>query len=343
MKGFPISRRRFISGTASTPTILALGGAGINALAQKARAAANPFAYDIERFGRTDPRLIRYEQVAGFPSGAAQPRRIKVGEDGRFYIAGSTGVIVIDANGSLVSKIALASPAQCIAVAAEGSVFVGLQDHIEVFDREGARQQTWEVPGKKTWLTAVALGESDLFAADSGNRVILRYDRSGKLVGRIGEKNKERNIPGFIVPSPYLDVVAGKDGLLRVNNPGRHRVELYTVEGDYELAWGKPSAGIEGFCGCCNPVALAMLPDGSCVTCEKGLPRVKVYSGQGAFESVVAGPETFPDHAGPGRIYDASDCTLGGLDAAVDKSGRVCVLDLVSSEVRIFKRKASSS
>ena len=49
---------------------------------------------------------------------------------------------------------------------------------------------------------------------------MLRYDKSGKLAGRIGEKNKERNIPGLIVPSPYLDVVLARDGLLRVNNTG---------------------------------------------------------------------------------------------------------------------------
>ena len=122
------------------------------------------------------------------------------------------------------------------------------------------------------------MGENNVFAADAGNRVVLRYDKSGKLAGRIGEKNKERNIPGLIIPSPYLGVVLAPDGLLRVNNTGRHRVEAYTVNGDLESSWGKPSNAIEGFCGCCNPIGLALLPDGRYVTCEKGLPRVKVYS-----------------------------------------------------------------
>ena len=54
--------------------------------------------------------------------------------------------------------------------------------------------------------------QGDVFAADAGNRVVLRYDKSGKLLGRIGEKNKERNVPGIVMPSPYLDVTLARDG-----------------------------------------------------------------------------------------------------------------------------------
>ena len=90
----------------------------------------------------------------------------------------------------------------------------------------------------------------------------------------------------------------GRDGLLRVNNPGRHSVEVYSAKGDLESSWGKATATLStAFCGCCNPVGVALLADGRCVTCEKGLPRVKVYSAQGVFESVVAGPESFPENA----------------------------------------------
>jgi len=219
---------------------------------------------------------------------------------------------------------------------------VGLRDHIEVYDKQGALLKSWESPGAKTWVTGLAVGENDVFAADSGNRVILRYDRSGKLVRRIGEKNKERNVPGLIVPSPYLKVELARDGLLRVNNPGRHRVEIYTVEGDFELSWGRASAAIDGFCGCCNPIGLALLPDGRCVTCEKGLPRVKVYSEEGKFECVVAGTESFPQNAKTGSTRNPLDGTMGGLEAAVDSQGKIYILDLVAGDVRAMRRKLSA-
>ena len=84
----------------------------------------------------------------------------------------------------------------------------------------------------------------------------------------------------------------------------------------------------------------ALLPDGRCVACEKGLPRVKVYSPQGAFESVVAGPESFFENARAGALKARSDGLLGGLDAAVDSQQRIYILDLVANTVRIMKHKA---
>jgi hypothetical protein len=234
-------------------------------------------------------------------------------------------------------EIALAEPSRCCAVEKDGTIYLGVRDHIEVFDAKGQRKLTWDSPGKKAWLTGIAVTEKEVFVADAGNRVVLRYDKSGKLLHRLGEKDKERNIPGFIIPSPFFDVEIARDGLLRVSNPGRHRVELYTADGDFEGAWGTVSMGITGFCGCCNPINLALLPDGRFVTCEKGLPRVKVYSATGEFESVVAGVESFVEN---GKACGPADCTAGGLDAAVDAQGRIYILDLVTGDVRVMKPKA---
>jgi sugar lactone lactonase YvrE len=247
---------------------------------------------------------------------------------------------VFDSQGKHVQEFKLAGPARCVAVAADGTVYAGLRDHLQVFDSKGTHLASWASPGQKTWFTGLAVSENDLFAADAANRVILHYDREGKLLGKIGEKNKDRNVPGLVVPSPYLDVVLGRDGLLRVNNPGRHRVEVYTVGGDLELFWGKPSAAVEGFCGCCNPIALTLAADGRLITCEKGLPRVKVYSTDGKFESIVAGPESFPENAKNGATHDPADGMLGGLDAAADRAGRIYILDLVVGDVRVMTRKA---
>ena len=217
---------------------------------------------------------------------------------------------------------------------------MGLRDRIVVFDSNGNRLSAWEVPGKRTWLTGLAVDANHLFAADAGNRVLLHFDRSGNLVGRIGEKNEERDIPGFVVPSPYFSVTIHPDGLLRVNNPGRHRVEAYTFEGDFEGAWGKASGAVDGFCGCCNPIRVAPLPDGRMITCEKGLPRVKLYSATGEFESVVAGTSAFPENARVGAGERDADAALAGLTAAVDSRGRVAILDHVTGAIRILQPKA---
>jgi hypothetical protein len=340
-----ITRRRFLKETAGGAGMLAVGSGSFAVSAGLARGGSagqepNPFAYDVERLRKTDPKLIHYEQAGHFPGPNPDPRRIAIGPEDRVYIAAGDSVSVLDREGTRVNDIGLGAAARCVAVAGDGTLYAGVRDHVEVFDRQGKRLATWDSPGQRTWFTGLAAGENDVFAADAGNRVVLRYDKTGKVAGRIGEKNKERNIPGLIMPSPYLDVKLARDGLLRVNNTGRHRVETYTPSGDLEFSWGKASAAIEGFCGCCNPVGLALLPDGRCVTCEKGLPRVKVYSPEGVFESVVAGPESFVENAKATFVKGGEDCRLGGLDAAVDSQQRIYILDLVANDVRVMKRKA---
>jgi len=299
--------------------------------------AGNPFAYDISRLEKTDPKLIAYEETARWKAPHPEARRLAIGHDDTLYVCSGNYVTAMNHLGTSGLEIALAEPPRCVAPAADGSIFVGLRDHVELFDAKGARKAAWDSPGKKPWFTGLAVTGNGVFAADAGNRVILRYDKSGKLVRRIGEKDKDRNIPGFIIPSPFFDVEVARDGLLRANNPGRHRVELYTADGDLEGSWGATSMGIAGFCGCCNPINLALLPNGKYVTCEKGLPRVKVYSATGEFESVVAGVETFAANA---KACGPSDCTAGGLDAVVDTQGRIYILDFVTGDLRVMKSKA---
>jgi hypothetical protein len=328
------SRRHFLSRAAATTATVAIAPGLVDAAG-----TTNPFAYDVSKLERTDPKLIGYTETGRWNSRLASARRILAGPENRIHIAAGSAITLFTAEGERVWESALPDAVRCATVAGDGSVFAGLRGTILEFDARGRKQNSWEVPDKKAWLTGLAVGGNDLFAADSGNRIVWRFDRSGKLLGRIGGKNEERNIPGFVVPSPYLDVKIHRDGLLRVNNPGRHRVEAYTFDGDFEGSWGKPSAGIEGFCGCCNPVSIALLPDGRFVTAEKGIPRVKVYGLQGGFECVVAGTELFTENARMGGGGGFADAAMAGLDVAVDSLERVFILDRVTSEVRVMKRK----
>jgi hypothetical protein len=326
-----VSRRSFLGRTLAGA---ATAGA-LSALAADQTREANPFAYDVSRFLATDPKLIRYAQKRTFTPPHSSPRAIALGPNGNLFIAAGKYVSEVKPDGSMVSEFALTDEARCLAVA-DDSIYVGSRERIEFFDLKGQRRGAWDNPAAKSYFTSLAVGQNDLFVADAGQRLVLRYDRSGKLVSRIGERNKERNIPGFIVPSPFFAVKLAKDGLLRVTNPGRHRVEVYTTDGDFEQAWGRAGAAIEHFCGCCNPTNLALLADGRVVTFEKGIPRVKVYGPDGAFESVVAGAESFAENA---KVCGPNDCTLGGLDGVADAAGRIYILDFVASNVRVMEAK----
>jgi len=298
------------------------------------------FTYNVADLVRIDPNLILYEESARpINTGFTRSRALTVGPKGAIYIAGDKAVHVFSLAGDSLGKIPVADNPRCLALAGDDRIYVGLKDHVKVYDLKGQQLASWPTLGPNAILTGIAVSEENVFVADAGNRVVVRYDSAGKLINRIGKKDPDRNVPGFVVPSAYFDLVVPKDGLLRVVNPGRRRIEAYTPDGDFEFAWGKTSASVEGFCGCCNPVNIALLPEGGYVTCEKGLTRVKIYDSEGLFVGVVAGPEQLVEAGTAGICELPSQCQLSGFDVAVDPAGRVLVLDTIKNIVRIYTRK----
>jgi hypothetical protein len=343
------TRRQFLRRSVGGVSLFGLGGAtgilGFPARADQAngtggrgsgRTLGKEYTYDVSKFFKTDPALIQYDEAAKIATGLEELRAVAIGPEDRIFAAGDKTVRVFSKTGERTGEFKLGDPPRCLAAGAGGSLFVGMQDHVEVFDASGARQARWDGLGGDAVLTGLAVAEKDVFVADAGNRVVLRYDLGGKLLARIGKKNPDKHIPGFIIPSPFFDLAVGSDGMLWVVNPGRHRLEAYTFDGDLQSFWGEESLGVKGFCGCCNPIHFARLPDGRFVTSEKGLPRVKVYSTRGEFEGIVAGPELFPS-----QTINPNSTAVHGvcMDLAVDSAGRVLLADASTRDVRVFTRR----
>ena len=302
------------------------------------------FDYDLEKYQKIDPELIHYQQKAEIPSAMRETRAVAVGLEDRIFVAGDRLIRCFAPDGKKLSDIALEQEPFCLAVGnAEhklpGRIYVGMKDHVEIFSADGTREAVWDrPPGKRTALTSIAAAEDDLFVADAGAIVVWHYDLHGKLLGGIGKRDPERGIRGFVVPSPYFDVAVAPDGLLRVVNPGTHRIEAFTFDGHLELSWGKRGLGVEAFCGCCNPSNIAIMADGRVVTAEKGIPRVKVYDESGKFECVVVGPDVLA----PNRLATVEtrdELRLHPVDLAVDSRERILVLDPAAGCVRIFEHK----
>jgi hypothetical protein len=175
------------------------------------------------------------------------------------------------------------------------------------------------------------VGDGRIFAADSGRRLIWRLDAKGNALGQIraGEI-------GFAVPRAFFPI-AWQDGHLLVAEPGRHQVLRYTADGELVSRWGGRTRDEGGFAGCCNPVSLAPLSDGSVVTVERGQVRVKRFDSDGKFMAHLAGPETFAVHKA--ETEDEGDlfgCEGGLLDVAAAMDGRIVVLDRTAREVRVL-------
>ena len=320
-----------------------VGGRYLTGSAPPAARGGTPDSGDPRALSAADPGLSQYREAGRIRTRFQSLRAVAAGPDDRIYVAGDTRIQVFDRNADPHSGIELRSAPQCLTVSEDSRVYVGLRDQIEVYDSHGAQEQQWRAPG--ALLTCIAVSKDDVFAADAARREVWRYSSQGRYIRRIGKKDSARNVPGFVVPSPYFDLAVAPDGLLRVANPGRHRVEAYTFDGDFELSWGQASMDLEGFCGCCNPINFALLPDGKVVTSEKGLPRIKIHDVDGSFVGVVAGPELFRENeqgcCGSGEVssppQDNSTCQSGGIDVAVDSRGRVLAMDPIAGLVRIFE------
>ncbi|MCC6123497.1 MAG: hypothetical protein IT426_00895 [Pirellulales bacterium] len=301
------------------------------------------FDYSLEEYQKIDPALVKYRQTAEIPLEMQEPRGVAAGIDDKIYVVGKDGLAVFDPQGTEVKTVRLEGETQCVAVAGKdhsvpGRIYLGMKDHIQALDTVDGPAISWESLGEKANLTSLAVAEQDVFAADAGNRIVWRYDASGKLLGRIGGKDEARNIRGFVIPSPYFETAAAPDGLLRVVNPGAHKIEAFTFDGHLELSWGQRGLDVAAFCGCCNPAAMAILPDGRFVTGEKGIPRVKVYDAEGKFECVVVGPDVLaPNFSATTETRE--DMRLKPVDVAVDSKSRIIVLDPNAGKVRIFEKK----
>jgi hypothetical protein len=255
---------------------------------------------------------------------------IAIIDDNRLCISGDDKILMLNRNGGLLTTINCGESVRTLAIDTDGNIYAGKQDHIEIYSQEGLLKARWDSLGSKSLITSIAIGDRYVFAADAGNHIVWKYEKSGTLLARIGEKDETRDIPGFIIPSPYFDVAVDPDGFLWVANTGRHSLENYTDEGGLRSTWGEYSMTIEGFCGCCNPTHFAILENGFFVTSEKGIARVKIYNRIGVLVSVVAGPELFSEG-------------VTGLDLAVDRQGRIYVVDPGIKAVRIFGKKVNEN
>ncbi len=284
---------------------------------------SNPYAYDLKSFKTGDTTLIMYAEAQHFNTGLKVAHGIAIDRADRIYVCGENSVEVFDSSGNRVTRFPISGTAHCIAVDEKFRIYLGMQDHVEIYQIDGRQIKKWKSFGSQSTITSIAVANNAVFIADAGRKVVYHCDYEGNILKKIGEKDPARTIPGFVIPSPYFDLNIGINGELWVVNPGRHRFEKYNSDGDLTSSWGVASMMMEGFCGCCNPSNFVILSDGSFVTAEKGIERVKVYDPNGNFRWVVAGSDAFIEGT-------------QGIDLARDSKDRIILLDPEKNQIRIF-------
>jgi len=287
----------------------------------------NPYALEVDTFKEVDPALVKYREIKRINLSHPSPKAVAY-QNGKLGLAYENYLQLIDTTGLEIYGIALSGPVTAIAFSPRENLFVGCGDRIEIYDLDGNASDKWQPGNAKTLITALAFKEERVFAADAGNKIVHIYDYDGNPVASFEGRGRMEGNHGFIIPSSYFDLEVDPDNQLWVTNPGMLYLENYSDEGKLRAFWGEASFDIDGFTGCCNPAHFTFLPDGSFVTSEKGITRIKVYKPSGELDGVVATPQAFDEDSEP-------------PDVAVDTLGRIYALDITRNMVRIFEKKAT--
>jgi hypothetical protein len=240
------------------------------------------------------------------------------------YALGDGEVRIFGTDGRLMRHWPVATTAQCLTAGADGSVYVAGDGRVDVHDKTGLRTGGFTVGGtaKPASLTAIKVVGPDVVIADASARIIWRVDRAGRVLGRIGDQNKTK---AFILPNGALDLAVDATGTVHATDTGRHQVTAWALDGTPVRAFGKfGMSDPADFVGCCNPVNVALTPDGKVVTAEKMIARVKVFEPDGRLLAFI-GPEHFD------RM-----CTR--IHLAVDSQGRILAGDPVRRTITVFSR-----
>jgi hypothetical protein len=247
---------------------------------------------------------------------------IALDSEDQIFVLGDGLVKVFGTDGAAVESWKAPEGAQCLTIDPGGHIYFGMVGHVEIYDLNGKRiggftSGSNNQPAK---ITAVKILGDDIFIADAAARIVRRHNADGKQIGEIGSYGKIR---GFMLPNGSMDIGIDAQKTLYVSDPGRHRVTSWHVDGTPVGKFGKfGHANPEDFVGCCNPVNLAIAPDGCIVTAEKVAARVKVYSPKGKLQAFI-GPEHF-------------DLRCIHLHLAVDSRNRILVGDPVRLGIKIF-------
>ncbi len=265
----------------------------------------------------------RYVRVA-FPNPPFRSSLLGVAAHSADEIAalGDGEVRFFDSDGALQGAWRVGGDAKCLAKGPDQNILVGAGDHVRIYDRAG--NQVGRVAagamGRPANVTAARVFKGELLLADAAARLIRRFDFGGKQLGTIGDKSKAGS---FILPNRSLDFDVGAEGVVRAADSGRHQVTAWALDGTFLGSFGRfGMSNPEDFVGCCNPINLALTPDGKIVTAEKMIARVKVFEPDGRLLALIG-----PEHFDP-------NCTH--IHLAVDAKGRIIAADPVRREIKVF-------
>ena len=286
-----------------------------------------------------EPLAISFEQLTA----------LRLDGDGNLLACDSLAGKIkrIGPDGKLLSTIEPGFGPESIDVAADGTIYCGGKGRLAMLDPGGKVIKTADLPGgvetplgelrrgfaRPVQLSGIAVTDKHVFVAfGSGwslgsKSKLFRFDRQ--------LDNPKLLIEGLRGCCQRCDLIA-RDGVLYLAENSAHRVVAVDCEGTELGKWGQRSrTELEGFGSCCNPMNLDFDAAGTLYTAESGLGRVKCYTTDGEFLSLVGyiGVERFTN---AGHL--AASCSNIAIAVTPDAS-RVYVMDFKENLIRVLQKK----
>ena len=292
------------------------------------RRGSNPYALEVDQYKVVDPELISHKETRKFDLCLLIASDICY-HNQKLYVSGNSSMVILPMDGSPADMMEIIPNATCLEVD-EQNIFIGTSNHVAKYDHSGELVGEWTALDERTVITNLALKDDHVYVADAGNRRIVIYNREGEITGEFEGKAETEAGHGFIIPSANFDLVVNSFGELWVVNPAKHALENYSDDGRMRGYWQNSSMEIDGFLGCCNPARITTLEDGSFVTSEKGLVRIKIHDQSGKLLSVVAPPAKFDTG---GNVNDETKAPA----VCADEKGVIYALDFETDMIRVFE------
>jgi hypothetical protein len=220
-------------------------------------------------------------------------------------------------------------PAQVVAADGKGGLYaVGGKKVAKLeMDKDGKPVvgPSWDLDAAVKAPTSMKISGTTILVGESNpGRCIHKISATdGKYLGKLA--------CNIATCCGILDFDVDAKGNVVVANLGQHRVSVAPLEGDGKSVtnWGAPGDDAGKFCGCCNPVSVAVLPNGTIATSEKTITRIKIYSADG--KTLLMNM--------PAKEL-GTKCEK--LDIAVDAKSNIYVNDVESGKVVILAPKAAA-
>ena len=151
------------------------------------------------------------------------------------------------------------------------------------YDKDGKSLDTKVIEGVRAAKSAQIVKDKIIIADNTQNTLFICDIKTCKVKKKVNK--------GIRTCCGIFDFCKDSKGTLWVANLGGFKVQGFKSTGSSSKSFGKRGKELSDFHGCCNPVSVSVLSDGSFVTAEKSPTRVKVYDSTGKNAKKIEGIE----------------------------------------------------